>query len=771
MGSRSVVSQHSQCKSYAFQFFPAPQEVQECIQNIQFAREEQLSYDARVLTSRYPAANILSATCGLLAVAGLFANLYLWAKCDAAANSYYQRLRLVYALKQIGIAADSLYYWCTVGVDRSEADRAGPVGVQAFVESYNATVDLGKIIPRTGLLNDFYHAHEKFIEVANRNLLSARNGNQSKLKTNLRIAREECKHLETQLASNQYDVVAEKQWHDAQMYLYAGQISQVALFCILAISATFSLYQHGKRQTMLVQDHSSGKPQVVGQSNTAKAESFLVPDCNVPLTPVSSQSRYDSGAAVYNETSDLRRILDHAVDVICVLDTGGKFVWVSSACLASWGYTPQELQGKELSSFIDQAQVERTMNSICGSETSVDQLFFENRFRCDDGRWIDLLWSAHWSAREGGLFCVVHDITERRLVEETLRQSERRLKTVVEHLPVAVLILDASYQIELCNAAASEMGIKPGDSCAEVLSVAGSDPSSLFARSGDGPREVSVHCDGRQALEVELSSAPLHYVEGVKYLAVLVDVTERQRLDKMKREFFSMVSHDIRGPLTSLEGIMTLFSEGVLGQLNSTGKELTERGRSETGRVIRLVNDLLVFEKAEAGELSIHYERVVLKKIIHSVLDTVRTQADKSEIQLELLGENFACEADGNRISQVLQNLLSNAIKFSPVGQTVQVAVVQENGFAKISVEDRGRGVPEDRREEIFERFKQLDRLDEKLEHGTGLGLSICKTIVDRHRGKIGVSENPAGGSIFWFTIPLGAPAEIAVERCGGAPD
>jgi PAS domain S-box-containing protein len=249
-------------------------------------------------------------------------------------------------------------------------------------------------------------------------------------------------------------------------------------------------------------------------------------------------------------------------------------------------------------------------------------------------------------------------------------------------------------------------------------------------------------------------------------VCVAHDITERKELDRMKQEFVAVVSHDLRTPLTSVQGFLSLLSIGAYNELSDGGKQSLAVAEAGIERLVGLVNDLLDLEKMEAGHMEVRPARLKVSDLVKRAIETMEQSA---RAQLVILQSFVSYEvsdifADDARLMQVMVNLLSNAIKYAPSGSTVSVEASESEEFVEIRVIDRGRGVPKDLRTVIFEKFRQADISDERVRGGTGLGLAICKAIVERHGGKIGVRDANSGkdvrqspsepGSCFWFLVP-----------------
>jgi signal transduction histidine kinase len=166
-------------------------------------------------------------------------------------------------------------------------------------------------------------------------------------------------------------------------------------------------------------------------------------------------------------------------------------------------------------------------------------------------------------------------------------------------------------------------------------------------------------------------------------------------------------------------------------------------------RLIRLVNNVLDYERIELGELEMHFKEINLKNVFDEVITGFRPMSENKKVSIELSAEDVMVHADEDRIKQALTNLLSNALNFSPESSNIIVTLTEADGYANASVEDSGCGIAKGEKEMIFRQF-----YSKGIKNGTGLGLAICKGIIEAHNGEIGVRTIEGKGSRFWFTIP-----------------
>lgn len=267
------------------------------------------------------------------------------------------------------------------------------------------------------------------------------------------------------------------------------------------------------------------------------------------------------------------------------------------------------------------------------------------------------------------------------------------------------------------------------------------------------PVEVAIHLSVNEFPQV--------------FVAVVQDVSEHKKIERMKSELISTVSHELRTPLTSIRGSLGLMAGGVVGQLPLQAKSLVDIAYKNSERLILLVNDILDMEKIEAGKMEIYCKPVELMPILHQSLDANRAYSDQFKVTYELENElpGIMVNVDENRLMQVFANLLSNAAKFSFEGGKVMVAVIASSDRVCVAVKDNGSGISKEFHSYIFQRFAQGDSSDTRKKGGTGLGLSITQAIVEKMGGSIGFSSEPNVLTTFFVEFPIwdGAVVDEAV--------
>lgn len=478
-------------------------------------------------------------------------------------------------------------------------------------------------------------------------------------------------------------------------------------------------------------------------------------------------------AAVLREAEKKERaMVENAVDVICSLDGDGKFLRVSPASSTVWQTPPEDLIGQRVIQLCAPEHREtftQTLKSLVSQRSKSE---FETVMILPDGSSQNVLWSVQWSRAENALFCVAHDITERKRNEEALRESEARIRSIIETMPIGLLLLDREGVINLVNPmmlklfrrsnAAELIGSKLTEIYTSPLAANQNEVQrleELFEKARGRFQEVTAVRSDSSEFPAEILVTPFGGANSGRLLGIIMDVTERHEIERFKNEFLGVVSHELRNPLTAIRGSLKMMAVGALGpQTEQAQKAITIAERSAT-RLIGLVNDLLDAEKLEAGKLDMQFELRPLYPILEMSVESVKAFADDHNVSVQYQQTSSQVYADDHRIVQVMINLLSNAIKYSPKGSSVRIDVVAGPEMDEVRITDQGRGIPASHVNSLFQRFKQVERADATAKGGTGLGLVICKAIIEQHMGKIGVESELGKGSTFWFTLPNQAAA------------
>jgi signal transduction histidine kinase len=243
---------------------------------------------------------------------------------------------------------------------------------------------------------------------------------------------------------------------------------------------------------------------------------------------------------------------------------------------------------------------------------------------------------------------------------------------------------------------------------------------------------------------------------------------ELRELDTLKDELLALVSHELRTPLTSIRGYLELVLEDTSQTLSADHREFLDVVDRNSNRLLRLVNDLLLLARVQAGRLEVETRPVDLNRIAAESVAAARPAGDRGMVTLSLhTRDRLIATVDPERVAQLIDNLLSNAIKFTPPGGGVDLIVSEEGESAVIEVADTGMGISVGEQDQLFTRFFRTRSATVAGIQGTGLGLAISKAIVEGHGGEIGVQSEEGVGTTFRVELPRGARA--LVEQVAGA--
>jgi len=343
-------------------------------------------------------------------------------------------------------------------------------------------------------------------------------------------------------------------------------------------------------------------------------------------------------------------------------------------------------------------------------------------------------------------------IENARLFAETI--SERaKLSAVIAGTEDAIMVTDETDHILLLNPAArrafkiAEEGWV-GQPLAKV--VENQALHDLFTR----PAVKGTTQNAEIPVDARTFYANLAPIPGVGKVLAMQDITYLKELDEMKSDFVSTVSHDLRLPLSIIEGYIDLLKEA--GPLNAQQRQFVGRIKVATANMNQLITDLLDLGKIEAG-LEMEMKPCNLEDTIDLVVAGLQGWAERKGIELRVeLTENVpTVQGNSTRLCQVLTNLVDNALKYTPSGGTVTIRVVVENTSVTVCVKDTGIGISPDHLPHVFEKFYRVETEEARDVFGTGLGLAITKSIIEVHDGRIWAESEPGTGSTFSFTLPI----------------
>jgi PAS domain S-box-containing protein len=493
--------------------------------------------------------------------------------------------------------------------------------------------------------------------------------------------------------------------------------------------------------------------------------------------------------SVDEATPNFQKFFDNSVDMMLVADSRGGVISTNEACTTALGWTQDEWLEQDFSKLSHPDDVATLVaESMKLREGNLDASV-ESRFRHQDGtyRWVS--WVA-WS-NSGVTNIIARDVTSRRLIDDALRDSEAKIRLILNSVSSAILTIDLNGRLEEFNPAAEKLF---GYSASEVL---GHNVSMLvperfrsdhdarlkrFAKTGQSDilgvnRELTgLRKDGAEILlELEVSAVEVQSRQLLTGIAR--DVTNLQaarteleaarlvaeQANDAKSNFLSRMSHELRTPLNAILGFAQLMKTNAASiDQDEAATMILKAGR----HLLSLVNEVLDISRVESGQLSLSPEAIEVSDVLRDCLALLDIQAKFRHIEfVDRSTDNLVVRADRQRLKQVLLNLLANSIKYSFEGGTVAVLVsLVGEGRVRIEVADEGPGIHPEAIDRLFTPFERLGAQQSEIE-GTGLGLALSAGLVEAMGGTIGVESNFGHGSKFWFELPhVDTPVDKVAE-------
>jgi PAS domain S-box-containing protein len=465
-------------------------------------------------------------------------------------------------------------------------------------------------------------------------------------------------------------------------------------------------------------------------------------------------------------------------------DLATRVLTSSAQCKANHGFRPdQDMQFPHIVDAIHADHRERFLQAIERATETRGSFEIEVPNWWPDG-------TDHWLLIAGRvvdptlMVGVSQDITERRRVEQALRESEQQYRAIVDAANEGIWRLDQDARINFVN-----------DRMAEMLAITSAEMigrhkwdfvfqedvaamQGLFERRKQGVSEEVADIRFRRADGGEIwtlmSARPLYDSAGRFTGAVdlFTDITERRRaeqalrdIDRRKDEFLAVLAHELRGPLAPILTAVKLLQ--AKGPKDPTLQRLRDTIYRQTTQLSTLVEDLLDVGRITAGKLRLQTDRVDLRDVAQQAVEvsSVLIERRRHTLRVQLPDASVYVDADATRLVQVAGNLLSNAAKYTPDGGQIEVKVSEDAGMATLRVRDQGVGIPPEMLERIFDRFVQVGSSGHRADGGLGIGLSVVKALVDLHGGTIEAHSAGIGkGSEFTVRLPLAGAGSVVLE-------
>ena len=484
--------------------------------------------------------------------------------------------------------------------------------------------------------------------------------------------------------------------------------------------------------------------------------------------------------ALLSSEARYREVVENSLGFVFTCTMDGRLTSMNSYTAETLGYRVEALVGRALTEITDATGAVAIADSLRALETQ-EEWHGTLTLRRSDGVYRRIaVRSRRMQLPSERPFVLNHgmDVTEQYEAEEALRLATRQRELIIESAGDGIYGIDLEGNVTFINqAGAKALGYTAdqltGCDIHELVHHAPAggpaytrtaSPIFQALRRSEPIRmrdEIFVRKDG-VAIPVEYSASPILDDGEISGMVVAFqDVSERLRLEKMKDEFISTVSHELKTPLTSLRGSLGLILSGSLDKRPEKQHQMIEMAIANCDRLTRLVNDILDFDKIRTGQLPLNRESVDAANLLRRAADVGHAAAAQARIRFQVQTSPCTVLADEERALQVLNELVTNAIKFSPPDTVIRLAAEQispatpdASAEVRFTVEDQGRGIPPEKLDTIFDRFQQGDSSDSRALGGTGLGLALCRSIVEQHGGRIWAESEVGHGSRFLFTLP-----------------
>ncbi|PWD99152.1 PAS domain-containing sensor histidine kinase [Marinilabilia rubra] len=463
-----------------------------------------------------------------------------------------------------------------------------------------------------------------------------------------------------------------------------------------------------------------------------------------------------------------RYVIEKSVSGICIINSKGEFDYVNNSFCTVFGYEANEIVGQSITMLYSSDQHEAVINEV-------DRLFVNSLHETKTWDAIDKqnkqkkvktdTMPITWFNGEEKLVSFVEDITARVKAEGELKRSERKYRSMMEALDIPLYIADDNCRILFANTAFRKRFGEVDDIKHCYKKVLYNEDRCGWCKGVKqlkiGQRyERELHDPGTGQI-YQVIMAPIEFEEGqINKMIVMRDLTDiikaRQRAeesDRLKTAFLANMSHEVRTPLNAILGFSSILNDDTLpGEERSRFIDLIHQSGIQ---LLNIIDDIVDVARIEQGNLRISRVSVEVNPLLRETMDIMKLElADGSKPDLELRMENhlpvgYTIQADPLRLKQVLMNLLNNAIKFTRKG-LVKLEVFKNNNHEVIfDVEDTGIGIPAEKMEVIFERFRQADESTTRVAGGNGLGLFISKNLIEQMGGQIKGTSTPGQGSTF----------------------
>lgn len=362
------------------------------------------------------------------------------------------------------------------------------------------------------------------------------------------------------------------------------------------------------------------------------------------------------------------------------------------------------------------------------------------------------------------------------LKKERIRTEEEKDKTIaiISNFIDPIIVLDAEDKIMLINPTAKSLFLLGNDDMGKNIPSENNYSMNNFrevikhdfiVRTGEDldrkdskEEEVEIEFAGQELTYKVITAAVIdNKNKNLGTMKIFYNLTREKMLDKLKSEFISIASHQLRTPLTAIKWAIKMVLDEEEGPLNDSQKEMLDKGYKSNERIITLVNDLLNVSRIEEGRFGYSFGKASFEEALKVVSENLEIKIKQKDIDFKVTKKGDIPEVfiDKQKMQLVLQNLLENAIKYTPENGKVSVELEVEGDFLKVKIHDNGIGIPKEDQEKLFSKFFRATNAVSLQTEGSGLGLFIVRNVIRKHGGDISFVSKEGMGTEFIFTLPV----------------
>ncbi len=336
-----------------------------------------------------------------------------------------------------------------------------------------------------------------------------------------------------------------------------------------------------------------------------------------------------------------------------------------------------------------------------------------------------------------------------------LAERQQEFSTLTENMNEGLVIVNAhGYILSINRRALQIFGLKEDDYLQKHILVVNRNlelKQTIENGLKGQNQELLLDLEGRK---YQIMSNPILIAGHARGLVLLLlDVTEKQQQEQMRREFTANVSHELRTPMTAISGYAEIMMQGLVQPQDM--KPFAEKIYKEANRLISLIADIIQLSQLDEGGSQFQMQQVALDMVMEEVEQRLQPLAEKKDVSLTMLAEPVTVQGNRQVLQEILYNLCENAIKYNKPQGTVQMSLQQLDGKAVVTVADTGIGIPVEEQQRVFERFYRVDKSHSRIIGGTGLGLSIVKHGVQMHHGEISMESQLGEGTRIVVRLPI----------------